>query len=152
MHQSVETKGQTAERLFYEGYNCCQSVAGAFADEMGLPMDTVLRLASGFGGGVGRMREMCGAVSGMVLVTGMLRGYTSPQAVQEKSETYAQVQAIVQHFRAENGSILCRDLLGLQVGPLSSQPDARTPEYYATRPCAKLCHVAADILAQMLAK
>lgn len=150
---SGETKGEAADRLFRMGYNCCQSVACAFAPEMGLPTETVARLACGFGGGIGRLRETCGAVSGMVLVAGMLRGYSDPGAVDEKTESYALIQTLAAKFRAANGSLICRELLGLdavQTPDTPPQAEARTAEYYEKRPCPELCRMAAQILADTL--
>ena len=109
----MSEKAQRAKALFLEGYNCAQAVAGAFAPEMGLSVDAAARLASGFGGGMGRMREVCGAVSGMTLAASALRGYNDPKAGPEKTDTYAMIQELAGRFRAENGSIICRELLGL---------------------------------------
>lgn len=104
----MSEKAQRAKALFLEGYNCAQAVAGAFAPEMGLSVDAAARLASGFGGGMGRMREVCGAVSGMTLAASALRGYNDPKAGPEKTDTYAMIQELAGRFRAENGSIICR--------------------------------------------
>ena len=104
----MSEKAQRAKALFLEGYNCAQAVAGAFAPEMGLSVDAAARLASGFGGGMGRMREVCGAVSGMTLAASALRGYNDPKAGLEKTDTYAMIQELAGRFRAENGSIICR--------------------------------------------
>lgn len=143
-------KGQEAKALFEQGYNCAQSVAGVFAEEMGLPVETVLRLASPFGGGMGRMREVCGAVSGMLLALGMLRGYNDPRNPAEKRELYALVQQLAGHFREKNGSIVCHELLGLDKGPSEPTPEARTETYYKKRPCGELICCSADILADYL--
>ena len=136
--------------MFREGYNCCQSVAGAFAKEIGLPLETVARLVSGFGGGMGRMREVCGAVSGMVFVAGALRGYSNPAAKEEKTRAYELVRALAEEFRQQNGSIICRELLGLAQPEGVAQAEARTETYYRKRPCAQLCHIAADLAAKAL--
>ena len=140
-------KGDLAFSLFTEGYNCCQAVAGAFAQELGMPLDTVMRMASGFGGGMGRMREVCGAVSGMTLVLGALQGYNDSKATDEKTQTYARVQDLAQQFKAETGSILCRELLGLPAPEGTPQAEVRTAQYYEKRPCGELCRMAADLLA-----
>ena len=126
----MSEKAQRAKALFLEGYNCAQAVAGAFAPEMGLSVDAAARLASGFGGGMGRMREVCGAVSGMTLAASALRGYNDPKAGPEKIDTYAMIQELAGRFRAENGSIICRELLGLARPEGTPQAEARTPEYY----------------------
>lgn len=142
----MSDKGDKAQALFEQGYNCCQAVALAFAQEMGLPEETVLRLASGFGGGLGRLREVCGAVSGMVLVTGMLHGYSEPHAVEEKKALYARVQKLAARYREANGSIVCKELLGLKEPEENSEPSVRTAEYYRKRPCSKLVRFAAQCL------
>ena len=148
----MNEKAQRAKALFLEGYNCAQAVAGAFAPEMGLPLDTVARMAGGFGGGMGRMREVCGAVSGMTLAASALRGYSDPQAGPAKTGTYAMIQALAGCFRAQNGSIICRELLGLARPEGTPQAEARTPEYYKKRPCPELVAMAAQILEEWLAE
>ena len=143
-------KGQEARRLFESGYNCAQSVAGAFAEEMGLPRDTVFRLASPFGGGMGRMREVCGAVSGMMMVLGILDGYCSPTDLPEKKRVYQTVQELAGEFRAGNGSIICHELLGTDGKDTNAVPSERTPQYYKKRPCACYVADAANILGEYL--
>ncbi len=140
---------QKAERLFLEGFNCAQAVAGAFCDEMGLPEDAVMRLSSSFGGGMGRMREVCGACSGMFMVAGMLYGYNTPETGDIKAEHYAEIRKLADAFREQNGSIICREILGpkAQVGGL---PEQRTAEYYKDRPCLWCVHSAAAILEQYI--
>lgn len=145
------TKGEQAEALFRQGYNCAQSVAGAFAGELGLPLDTAVRLVSGFGGGFGRLREVCGAVCGMTFVYSALRGYGQPGTHPEKTRTYAAVQRLANAYRAEAGSIVCRELLGLSAPEGTAQAEARTAAYYKKRPCPQLVHLAADLLAAELA-
>ena len=133
-----------AVAAFLEGYNCAQAVAVAFSDLTGLDKDLSARLASPFGGGMGRMREVCGAVSGMLLVAGILYGYDDPKATTAKRELYAQVQTMAGQFRKEMGSIICRDLL--KNPPADPNPSPRTPEYYHSRPCARMVEAAARIL------
>lgn len=145
------TKGQRARELFLSGYNCAQSVVCAFAEEMGLAQDVAARLASGLGGGVGRLRETCGAVTGMALVYGMLRGYSEPGTHAGKTATYAAVQRMGGRFRAQAGSLCCRELLGLPGEDCSPKAEPRTPAYYQSRPCPDLVACAADILANELA-
>ena len=130
--------------LFVQGYNCAQAVAVAFCDMTGLDEQTAARMASSFGGGMGRMREVCGAVSGMLLVAGILYGYDDPKATREKRELYAQVQAMAGQFREELGSIICRDLL--KNPPSDPNPTPRTPEFYQKRPCARMVETAARIM------
>ncbi len=112
----MNTKGQTARELFGQGYNCAQAVAGAFADEMGLPLDTAVRMVSGFGGGMGRLREVCGAFSGVVFVMGTLYGYDDAAADEEKKRLYADIQEAAAAFRGANGSLICRELLETRAG------------------------------------
>ncbi len=142
----MSDKGETAKQLFLEGYNCSQSVLGAFADELGLDRETAMRLASSFGGGMGRLREVCGAVSGMFLVAGLKYGYSDPHDKTAKTKHYKRVQDLAAAFRGENGSIVCRELLHLPGGPESPAPAERTAEYYKKRPCAELVKCAAEIM------
>lgn len=139
------TKGEIAKKYFESGKNCSQSVALAFCDEMGLNEDLVARQTIGFGGGIGRMREVCGTVSGMTYVISNLYGSCG------RAEVYAMVQEVAKKFEAENGSIICRVLLGLDknVRPAPT-PDARTREYYKKRPCSELCKTVADILDEFI--
>ena len=141
--------GEKAKALFAEGYNCAQAVFAAFSDVTGIEFETAIRLSSGFGGGMGRMREVCGAVSGMFMVLGALDGYTSPNDNTLKMELYAKVQKLAGEFRQENGSIICRELLD---GTPSSTPNPteRTPEFYQKRPCGEFVKIAADIVADHL--
>ena len=139
---------ERAVDLFVEGYNCAQAVAAAFGDLTGLEEKTAARMASCFGGGMGRMREVCGAVSGMLLVAGLLYGYDDPKATTEKRELYAQVQAMAGQFREELGSIVCRDLL--KNPPSDPNPTPRTEQFYKDRPCARMVATAARILDEFI--
>ena len=133
-------KKEYAESLFKSGYNCSQSVAVAFAEEAGLDKEMVARLTIGFGGGVGRMREVCGAVSGMAFVISALYN-------EDKGSIYERVQEVANKFRKENGSVVCRELLGLSIkGADSPVPEPRTDAYYKKRPCVELVGMSADIL------
>lgn len=134
------TKGEKAEMLFKSGCNCSQAVAAAFAEEIGMSEDTVKRLTIGFGGGMGRMREVCGAVSAMTFVISALYGG-------DKGEIYERVQTVAKEFKEQNGSVVCRELLGLSSkGFDSSDPEERTKAYYKKRPCPQIVKDAADIL------
>lgn len=145
----MSERGKQARALFEEGYNCAQAVAGAFADSLGLPLETIARMVSAYGGGIGRMRETCGAVSGMAFIIGMRYGYSSPTATSEKKEVYALTQRLIGKFKEENGSLICRELLGLPAeAPTDAVPEKRTAAYYRKRPCAELVEQAADILAE----
>ena len=135
-----------AKELFKKGYNCSQAVFAAYADEMGLDFETALKIASSFGGGMGRLREVCGAVSGMFMVAGMKYGSTDPTDQGAKAEHYKLIQALAKRFEKENGSIICRELLGLAVKNDDPQPEVRTEKYYKKRPCMELVERAAKIL------
>ena len=141
-------RGQKAAELFEQGYNCAQAVSVAYCDLTGLTEKQAAMAASSFGGGFGRQREVCGAVSGMVLVLGMLEGYFDPADNQGKMEQYALVQELCGKFKAEAGSIICRELL--KDPSTDPVPQTRSPEYYAMRPCTRMVYLAADILEEYL--
>ena len=137
---------QKAMALFQEGYNCSQSVFLAFEDCYDMDHQTALRLSSSFGGGMGRLREVCGAVSGMFMVAGLMYGYEDPKNMEEKTQHYARIQELARRFEEVNGSIVCRNLLGLGAGKDSHVPEKRTEEYYKKRPCGQLVGIAAMIM------
>ena len=139
-----------AEALFREGYNCAQSVVLAFADRYDIDFDTAARLSSSFGGGLGRLREVCGCVSGMSLALGLIQGYYLPKDTEGKARQYKLVQELAAAFKEENGSYICRELLSGITGDTAPTPEARTEEYYKKRPCPKLCGMAAAILEEKL--
>lgn len=145
------THAEKARDLFMEGYNCAQAVFLAFSEETGLDRETAARLASSFGGGMGRLREVCGALSGAFMAAGMLVGYSSPTARLEKAAHYARIQRIAAAFRAETGSIRCAELLGAKGKDTEPMPDARTAEYYKKRPCVAMVMRAARLLEEDLA-
>ena len=140
------TRGEKAEALFLEGYNCAQAVVIAFEDLHGLDRETAAKLSSSFGGGMARLREVCGSVSGMFMVAGLLYGYDNPKAKEEKAEHYARIQKLAADFTAEHGSIVCRDLLGLTEKKQEPTPEERTEAYYKKRPCKEIIGRAAEIL------
>ncbi len=143
-HQSA------AMELFREGYNCAQSVLIAFSDVTGLDRELAGKLASSFGGGLGRMREVCGAVSGAAMVLGIVGGYFDPTDLEAKKAHYHLIQEFARRFKEQNGSIVCRELLSgvsVQEGP---DPEARTDAYYKKRPCAELVGTAAQITDDLL--
>ncbi len=147
------SKREEAICLFEKGYNCAQAVSGAFSDEIGMELDTVVKLASGFGGGFGRLREVCGAVSGMVLVANMLYGYESPTDNEAKMNWYKDIQSIILEFKNRNGSYVCYELLNLPENAEKSPiPEKRTAEYYKKRPCKEIVGEAADILEKFIAE
>ena len=133
-----------AAELFLKGYNCAQAVAVAFCDVTGLDEELSARLASSFGGGMGRLREVCGAVSGMLLVAGHLYGYSSTDDDGVKMAHYALVQELAGKFREQAGSIICREIL--KNPPSDPKPTPRTQEFYAQRPCARMVVLASRIL------
>ena len=135
---------QYAGELFMKGYNCAQAVVVAFCDVTGFAPDHAARLASSFGGGMGRMREVCGAVSGMLMVLGPLYGYDTPGDDVSKKQLYTVVQQLSGKFREEVGSIVCREIL--KNPPSDPNPTPRTAEFYAKRPCARMVFLAGQIL------
>lgn len=145
---------QLARELFERGYNCAQAVACAYSAELGLEEERAARMVSSFGGGLGKLREVCGAVSGAAFVLGALRGYGDPKATDEKAAHYARVQDFAARFKAENDSIICRELLaGVALRQESTPvPETRSEEYYRVRPCARFVETAARILEAMLAE
>ena len=142
--------GMKAAELFLGGYNCAQAVVVAYCDLTGLDESFAAKLASSFGGGMGRMREVCGAVSGMLMVAGLLYGYDTPGDDISKKAHYALVQALAGKFREEVGSIVCREIL--KNPPTDPNPSPRTAEYYKTRPCARMVMTAARILDEYIAE
>lgn len=141
---------ERAMELFKNGYNCAQSVFAAYSVDVGIPFETALRLSSSFGGGMGRLREVCGAVSGMLMVLGMKSGYSDPNDKEAKSELYRQVQTLARQFEKQNGSIICRELLGLDHRSDVPVPEERTDSYYKKRPCVEMVRCAAEILDKYL--
>ena len=144
-------KKEKAISLFKEGYNCSQAVLLAFAKDLGLDSDTALKLASPFGGGMGRLREVCGAFSGLLMVAGLKYASTDPKDQKAKAQHYALVQDLAAEFKKRNGSYICRELLGLN-GPQSPTPQSRTPQYYQKRPCAEMVGSTAEILEELFKK
>lgn len=140
-----------AVSFFREGYNCSQSVVAAFADLYGFSREQALLMSASFGGGVGRMRLTCGAASGMFMLAGLETGTADPKDRAAKSHNYEVVQTLAAAFKAENGSITCAELLGLdRKAPVRSEAEPRTDAYYAKRPCAKMVETAARIFADYL--
>lgn len=145
------TKREKAIELFLEGYNCAQSVFGAFAEDLGMDFETAVKFSSAFGGGMGRLREVCGAVSGMFMVLSVKEGYTSPTDKDAKMELYKKVQDLAAEFKAKNSdTYICRELLQNVATTKGHEPEDRTPEYYKHRPCAKFVGDAAEIIDEYL--
>lgn len=139
-----------AAQLFVDGYNCAQAVLLAFEDVTGLDRKNAAKMISGFGGGFGRLREVCGAVSGMTAVLGILYGYDDPEDNENKKAMYQLVQALAGQFRERCGSIVCRNIL--KNPPSDPVPSLRTEEYYANRPCVRMVYTAAAILDAYIAE
>ena len=146
------TRRERAAAAFAAGQNCAQAVVSAFADLLPVDADTAMRMASPFGGGLGRQREVCGAVFGMCLVAGFLYGQSDVSDPAEKTRVYTMTQELCRAFREKNGHIVCRELLGLKEGPSSPAATPRTPDFYKKRPCPELVADAAEILEAYIAK
>ena len=150
-----ENPSDRAAEYFLEGYNCCQSVFLAFAGRYGIDRETALKLSCSFGGGMGRMRQVCGAVSGMALVCGLETGNTDQADKGAKTKNYEQMRKLAGAFREKNGSIVCGELLGLSEQKKKEEgaaPSDRTAEYYKKRPCKELVRCAAEILEKEFGK
>ena len=154
----LEERVEKAKFLFKEGgYNCCQAVVLAYNDVFGISDEVAAAMSSGFGGGLGRMREVCGSVSGMVMLAGLMRPADDPSVKEWRTANYALVQEMAGEFKAINGSIICKELLGLV--PMGSgtpapnespEPSDRTPEYYKKRPCEELVGISARIVGEKI--
>ena len=151
----VNERVERACGYFKEGYNCAQAVVMAYNDIMNMSLDEVARLTAPFGGGMGRMREVCGSVSGMTILAGLIRPATDPSVKDWRTANYALVQEMAGEFKAINGSIVCKELLGLvpmgSCSPApkeSPEPSDRTPEYYKKRPCEELVGISAKIVGE----
>lgn len=142
-----QCKMDKARDLFLQGYNCAQAVAAAFAPEMGLTEDAVLRMASGFGGGLGGLRMTCGAVSGMALVYSALRGYDDPEDMEAKKTVYGDVKRLCARFDSRFGTLICRELLERNQQTAHQEGE---PEYYITRPCCRYVEACAALLCDAL--
>ena len=137
---------EKAVNNFKSGYNCAQSVFLAFAEDFGFDKETALKLSSSFGGGMGRLREVCGAISSMFAIAGLKKGYTSPNDDEAKAKHYELIQYLAEKFKSKYGTIICRELLELPEGADSPIPSKRTEEYYQTRPCEAYIRLAAEII------
>jgi C_GCAxxG_C_C family probable redox protein len=149
----IEQRVRLSVDLFMQGFGCCQSVVAAFADLYGMDRNTALRIGAGFGGGIGRLRMVCGAVSGIVTLTGLQCGNTDGEDREGKAHCYKMVQELLERFRQKNGSIICADLLaqnGCKAETDTHMPDQRDAHYYSTRPCARKVEDAARIFAEYL--
>ena len=140
------TRAEQAEVYFLQGYNCAQATVLAFSDLFSFDKEILLRMISSFGGGMGRLREVCGAMSAIFFVTGLLYGYSDPKDDAGKAELYARIQDQAARFESLYGTIVCRELLGLTTHHDSPVPTKRTADFYETRPCKKIIGTAARIL------
>ena len=147
----MEDRIELAVSLFKEGYNCSQSVVAAFADMYGLTPEQALKVSASFGGGIGRMRQTCGAACGLFMLAGLETGCTEGKNREGKEANYKVVQELAEEFRKRNGSLICAELLGLsKTAPTPATPEARTAEYYKKRPCVKMVEEAARIWCEYL--
>ena len=149
----MEERIAKAVALFKEGDNCSQSVVAAFADMYGFTHEQALKMSASFGGGIGRMRQTCGAACGLFMLAGLETGCTEGKDREGKEANYKVVQELAEEFKKRNGSLICAELLGLaKNAPTPTTPDARTAEYYKKRPCVKMVEEAARIFAEYLEK
>ena len=147
----MSDKSKYAKELFLDGYGCAQAVLLAFQEELNISEETAKLIASSFGGGMGRMREVCGCASGMFMVAGLKRGPADHKDLKAKEEHYRLIQLLAEDFKKETGSLICRELLGLSPKTVSEPaPQPRTAQYYKKRPCADMVALAAGILQKRL--
>jgi C_GCAxxG_C_C family probable redox protein len=145
-NQEIEQRVERAKTLFRQGFNCSQSVFAACADLYGIKDETLaLRLSASFGGGIGRMRQTCGAACGMFMLAGLENGSAIEGDVEGKKQNYALVQELASKFKSENGSLICSELLGIAPKPQEPTPEARTEAYYQKRPCIEMVATAVRI-------
>ena len=137
-HEEIEQRVEKAKELFHQGFNCSQSVMAACADIYGMDEQTALRVAASFGGGIGRMRQTCGAACGMFLLAGLENGSATPHDAEGKKMNYVLVQELAAKFKEENGSLICTELLGIAPKPQNPEPEPRTEAYYQKRPCVEM--------------
>lgn len=149
--QEIEQRVERAKELFHQGFNCSQSVFAACADLYGIEDEGLaLRLSASFGGGIGRMRQTCGAACGMFLLAGLENGSAMAHDAEGKQQNYALVQNLASKFKDENGSLICAELLGIAPKPQDPTPEARTEAYYQKRPCADMVASAVRIFLEHL--
>lgn len=149
MHKP-ESRVELAEQNFKAGFNCAQAVFVTYADLFGMDRESALKMSSAMGAGVGRMREVCGVVSAMALLAGLKEGNADPGSQEGKSHIYAKVRRMAEKFREKNGTIVCRELLGMDGMDESATPSVRTPEFYEKRPCLSFVRQAAEIIEEEL--
>lgn len=144
-------RAEKAHGYFMEGFTCAQSLFTAFADIFGFDKETALKVSAGLGGGIGRMRETCGVVTSASMILGLMYGATEGEDSKSKAYTYEKVREFADRFKALEGTIVCRELLGLDENIKEGHiPEERTAEYYAKRPCPRITREAAEILEDMI--
>lgn len=147
----MSERSDEAVRLFEEGHNCAESVVGAFSEIFNLDKNLAMKMMSGFGAGMGRMREVCGAMSGITFIEGLKNGPEDPKDIKAKTTNYENVRELAKEFEKRNGgSIICKKLLGLEKMENSARPSDRTSEYYKKRPCKEIVREAAQIIEEMV--
>lgn len=151
--KEADSRVERAVQLFKEGYNCSQSVVGAFADLYGFTQEQALLMSASFGGGIGRMRQTCGAACGMFVLAGLQSGTTIGSDREGKSRNYAMVQQLAESFKQINGSMICAELLGLKSNAeIAAQASERTDSYYKKRPCSEMVRTAARLFANAISQ
>ena len=148
--QEIDKRVEKAIALFKQGFNCSQAVCAACADLYGMDEEVALRVAASFGGGIGRMRQTCGAACGIFLLAGLEKGSAVAGDAEGKKQNYALVQSLAEKFKQENGSLICSELLGIAPKPQDPAPEARTEAYYRKRPCVEMVASAVRIYLESL--
>lgn len=146
----TKSRQEQAVEAFLNGCNCAQAVFSTYADLFGIDKQTAMNLTNSMGGGISRLREVCGTVSAMALLTGLAEGNVDPKDLKAREKVYQKTRDLAAEFEAENGSLICRELLGILGREKSARPSERTPEYYKKRPCAKFVACAARIVEKEL--
>ncbi|MDO4418759.1 MAG: C-GCAxxG-C-C family protein [Ruminococcus sp.] len=146
------TKADRAKELFQKGYNCAQATFGAFAEDYGLDINVAMTLSAGLGGGIGRLRETCGAVTGATLAVSLAMGSFDLNNPDAKTRVYSEIRKVVEIFESETGTIVCADMLGVSRRGDGAEAEARTPEYYKKRPCAELVYLAASAAEKIISE
>lgn len=145
-----ESRQEQAVEAFLGGCNCAQAVFSTYADLFGIDRQTAMNLTNSMGGGISRLREVCGTVSAIALLTGLAEGEVDPKDLKAREKVYQRTRDLLAKFEEENGSLVCRELLGILGRERSARPSERTPEYYKKRPCAKFVACAAKIIEEEL--
>ncbi len=146
----AESRKEQAVDAFLDGYNCAQAVFSTYADLFGIDQETALNLTNSMGGGISRLREICGTVSAMALLTGLAEGKVAPGDLSAREKVYQKTRNLAARFEEKNGSLICRELLGVLGREKSARPSERTPEYYKKRPCARFVSCVAEIIEEEL--